>query len=127
MIEPLKFLTLGFVILLLAPFVLVFWRGAKFVPLSDSRRIEDLQDMRESLKNVIPQGARFNAASSALPDNPAMQHRIVEALGIYPAAPLWLSFYPRRWVAVVGLLAVAAVFVCAAVLLFVPQVIEITP
>ena len=46
--------------------------------------------------------------------------RQVEAIGFFQSTMSWLSFFPRPWVGVLGLLGVACIFVCLIISLFFP-------
>jgi hypothetical protein len=43
------------------------------------------------------------------------------SIGCSDRTDSWLSFYPRRWVGIIGLLAVAAILFCLVVSLFIPR------
>src|SRR6266498_2020686 len=46
--------------------------------------------------------------------------RAEESIGFSERTHSWLSFYPRRWVGIIGLLAIVAILVCLVTSLFMP-------
>lgn len=132
MIEPIpmKFVTLGLIIAMLAPFGILFWRAARFVPLSDPSRAEDLEAMRqenrEHVANMPPLPQRELGPDEMVATVP-LRYSVVEMISFSNFAPVWMAFYPHRWVGVIGLSAVAIVLVCSIISLFVPMVVSYDP
>lgn len=122
--DPMRFVTLGMTLLLLSPFAVVFWRMANFRPQSVAEYQERLEAemskfSHESLQPAInPTGVGIPAAQ--------LRTVVVETVSFSNWAPIWMSFYPRWWVGLVGLLAVAIVFLATVVSLFFSAEIDIT-
>lgn len=113
--EPLKLITLGIALLLLAPIGIVFWRIAVYQPWPKHERQAQLQ---KSLQEHISSIGTTNKDGSVVA---AVAVRTEELIGFSGGTHCWLSFYPRRWIGIVGLIAVAAILVCLVVSLFIPQ------
>ena len=113
--EPLKLITLGMALLLLAPIGVVFWRIVVHRPWPAA-------EQRAKLEAALQQHARSigttNEDGSVVA---AVAVRSEEMIGFSERTHSWLSFYPHRWIGIVGLIAVAATLVCLVVSLFVPQ------
>jgi hypothetical protein len=113
--EPLKLITLGIALLLLTPLGVVFWRIAVHRPWPQLERQAQLktalQEHASSVGTTNDDGSIVTAV--------AVQSE--ELIGFSERTHSWLSFYPRRWVGIVGLIAVAAILVCLVVSLFIPQ------
>ena len=113
--EPLKLITLGISLLLLAPIGVVFWRIAVHRPWPAA-------EQRAKLETALQEHARrIGATNDAGSVVAAVAVRSEEMIGFSERTHSWLSFYPRRWIGIVGLIAVAAILVCLVVSLFVPQ------
>lgn len=113
--KPLKLITLGLSILLLAPIGVVFWRMATHRPWSEAEQRERL---KEVLREEASQVGITNADGSVVS---GVVFEAQESIGFSDRTHSWLSFYPRRWVGVVGLVAVTAILACLVVSLFVPR------
>ena len=112
--ESLKLITLGLAVLLLAPIGLVFWRIAIHQPWPKDEQRAQLQ---AALQEHAPSIGTTNEDRSVVA---AVAMRAEEAIGFSERTDSWLSFYPRRWVGIMGLLAVAVTLVCLMASLFVP-------
>lgn len=113
--EPLKLITLGLALLLLTPLGVVFWRIAVHRPWPQHER-------RVQLRTALQEhGSRIGTTNGDGSVVAAVAVQSQELIGFSERTHSWLSFYPRRWVGIVGLLAVAAILVCLGVSLFIPQ------
>ena len=116
MFEPQKLITVALAVLLLAPFGYVFWRIASHRPRPEAQVKAELEAaLREQGGEQItpkPDGGVTITSVVAV--------RQVEAIGFFQSTMSWLSFFPRPWVGLLGLLAVACIFVCLIVSLFFP-------
>ena len=114
--EPLKLITLGLAVLLLAPIGFVFWRIAvhRPQPLAEYRtRLEATwREHASPIETTNEDGSVTVTAAAAV--------QVVELIGISEGTSSWLSFYPRRWIGLVGLLAVVTILVCLVASLFIP-------
>jgi hypothetical protein len=115
MFEPLKLITLGIALLLLAPISVVFWRIAVHRPWPQHERQAQLQTALQEHASRIGTTNEDGSVVGAV----AVQAE--ELIGFSERTHSWLSFYPRRWVGIVGLVAVVAILVCLVVSLFIPQ------
>jgi len=99
--------------LVLAPFGVVFWRIAVHRPPSDQRaRLQTgLQEHASRIGTTNEDGSVVIAV--------AVESR--EVIGFSEGTLSWLSFYPRPWIGIVGLIAVATILLCLVVSLFIPQ------
>jgi len=113
-VEPLKFITLGFALLLLAPIGIVFWRITVHKPWPEAERQAQLQ---AALQEHAPNIGTTNQDGSVVA---AVAVRAEEVIGFSERTHSWLSFYPRRWVGIIGLLAIVAILVCLVTSLFMP-------
>ncbi len=112
--EPLRLITLGLAVLLLAPIGIVFWRIAVHKPWPEAQRPAQLQ---AALQEHAPNIGKTNQDGSVVA---AVAVRAEELIGFSERTHSWLSFYPRRWVGIIGLLAIAAILVCLVASLFIP-------
>jgi hypothetical protein len=116
MFEPQKLFTVALGVFLLAPFGYLFWQIATHRPRSEAQVRAELEaalrERRGERITPTPDGG-VTATSVA-----AVRH--VEAIGFFQSTMSWLSFYPRPWVGVLGLFAVACIFSCLIVSLFFP-------
>lgn len=113
--EPAKLITLALGLLLLAPLGVVFWRIAVHRPWS-------AEDQRALLTRALD-GQRSQVGTTN-EDGGVVTAVVVqsnEVIGFSKGTNSWLSFFPRRWVGILGLVAVAVVFLCLVVSLFIPQ------
>ncbi len=114
--EPLKLITLVIAMLLLTPVALVFWQMVLFRPPS---RVEYRTQLEANWKELAsPIETTNEDGSVTLTVAAPVQH--VDLIGFSANTANWLSFYPRRWVGIVGLLAVLTILACIAVSLFIP-------
>ena len=114
MFESQKLIPLGLGVLLLAPIGFVFWRMAVHRPWPEAERRAQLQAaLQEHARSVgtTQEDGRVVAAVAV---------QTGEAIGFSERTFSWLSFYPRRWIGVVGLLAVVSILICLAASLFLP-------
>jgi hypothetical protein len=116
MFEPQKLITVVLAIVLLAPFGYVFWRIAAHRPRPEAQVKAELEAaLRErGGGQVTPKPDGGVTITSVV----AVRH--VEVIGVSPGTMSWLSFFPRPWVGVLGLFAVACIFVCLIISLFSP-------
>ena|SRR6266850_5461156 len=116
MFEPSKLITVGLTLLLLAPFSFVFWRLAIHQPRTEADRKAQaealLQDRAKDLGVVRPDGSILAGVGVV---------NISESIAFSRSTASWLSFYPRRWVGVLGLVATAIILLCMMVSLFLPD------
>jgi TRAP-type C4-dicarboxylate transport system permease small subunit len=116
MFEPQKLITVGLAALLLAPFGYVFWQIATHRARPEAQVRAELEAALrdEAGKKVTPKPDGGVTITSVV------AVRQVEALGFFQSTMSWLSFFPRPWVGVLGLFAVACILVCLIVSLFFP-------
>jgi hypothetical protein len=114
MFEPQKLITVGLAVLLLAPIGVIFWRIAVHKPWPEAERRAQLQAVLQEHTRSIGKTQEDGSVVAAV----AVQTG--EAIGFSERTFSWLSFYPRRWIGVVGLLAVVTILVCLLVSLFMP-------
>ena len=116
MFEPQKLITVALGVVLLAPFGYVFWQIATHRPRPEAQVRAELEAaFRERGSEQItpkPDGGVTITSVVAV--------RQVEAIGFFQSTMSWLSFFPRPWVGVLGLFAVACILVCLIVSLFFP-------
>jgi hypothetical protein len=114
MFEPQKLITVALAAVLLAPFGYVFWKVATHRPSPEAQ-------VRAQLEAALrEQGA---GAHMPTPDGgftTIVAVRQVEAIGFFQSTMSWLSFFPRPWVGVLGLLGVACILACLIASLFFP-------
>lgn len=113
--EPLRLITLGIALLLLAPLGVVFWRIAVHRPWPPAEQRASLETALQEHTSRIGTTTEDGSVVAAV----AVQSE--ELIGFSERTHSWLSFYPRRWVGIVGLVAVASILVCLFVSLFIPQ------
>lgn len=114
MFEPLKLISVGIMLLLLAPFGFVFWLLATHPPRPESERRAQLEaSIREESRRL----GETNADGSFVG---GVGVTITETVAVSQGTARWLSFYPRQWVGWLGLVAVATVAVCVVLALFFP-------
>ena len=111
MFEPQKLIPLGLAVLLLAPIGLVFWRIAVHRPWPEAERQAQLQAALQE---------HVGSVGTTQEDGSVVAVQAGEVIGFSERTFSWLSFYPRRWIGVVGLLAVVSILICLAVSLFLP-------
>ena len=120
MFEPQKFITLAIALVLLAPFGFVFWQISTHRPRPEAQVRAELEAaLREKGGQQLthePEGGIIITSITAM--------RQVEAIGFLQSTLPWLSFFPRPWVGVFGLLAVVSILVCLTISLFFPGGIE---
>jgi hypothetical protein len=120
MFEPLKLISVGLTLVLLAPFGFVFWVLATHAPRSESERRAELEAaMRE-------QSARVGTTNADGSFVGGVGVSIGESLAFSRSTVSWLSFYPRQWVGWLGLGAVAIIAFCIILSLFFPGSTEIS-
>lgn len=112
--EPLKLISVALALLLLAPIGFVFWRITVFRPSTPDELRANLESV---MKENSPQAAMTNENGSIVVER---LYTVEEAVGFSVGTSSWLSFYPRRWIGIVGLLAVTVTFVCLLVSIFLP-------
>src|SRR5687767_3442997 len=116
MFEPQKLITVGLAVVLLAPFGYLFWQIATHRPRPAAQVSAELEAaLREERGEKItpkPDGG-INITS-------VVAVRQVEAIGFFESTMSWLSFFPRPWIGVLGLFAVACILVCLIISLFFP-------
>jgi hypothetical protein len=114
MFEPQKLITVALALILLAPFGFVFWRIAAYHPRPDAQVRADLEAaLREQGREQIATNADGGVTISSV-----VAVRRIEAIGFFHSTMSWLSFFPRPWIGVLGLVAVACVLVCLVISLF---------
>jgi len=114
MFEPMKLITVALAILLLAPFGFVFWQIAVYPSRPEAQRKAELEaELQNRARDV---GAKHQDGSYV----GAVAMMSVESIGFWESTARWLSFYPHRWVGILGLVAITAILVCLLVLLFYP-------
>jgi len=116
MFEPQKLITVALAVILLAPFGYVFWKIA-------SHRPRPAAQVRTELEAAFRE--QGGEQITPKPDGGVTITRVVavrqvEAIGFFQSTMSWLSFFPRPWVGVLGLLSVACIFVCLIISLFFP-------
>lgn len=119
MFEPQKLITVGLAIVLLAPFGFIFWRIAAYQPRPEAEVKAELQSMLRERSPVLgttqPDGSFVGGVA-------VMQ---TVAIAFSERTASWLSFFPRRWVGVVGLAGVTCILTCLIVSLFFPGGTEV--
>ena len=122
MFEPQKLITVAIAVVLLAPFGYVFWQIAAHRPRPEAQVKAELQaTLREQVgdrQTTKPDG------SVTITSVVSVQQ--VEAIGFFESSMAWLSFFPRPWVGVLGLLGVACIFICLIFSLFIPRGTEMS-
>jgi len=112
--EPQKLITVAIALILLAPFGFVFWRIATYRPRPEAQVRAELEaQLRKQAGDQMSTNADGSMTITRVTDVAQ-----VEAIGFFESTMSWLSFYPRPWVGVLGLLALACIFVCLVVSLF---------
>jgi hypothetical protein len=110
MFEPMKLITVALAILLLAPLGFVFWRIAIFQPRPEAQRRAELEaSLQQHEVGVKKEDGSFVGGVAVMS---------VEAIGFSESTARWLSFYPHRWVGIVGLVAIGVIVACLLVSLF---------
>jgi hypothetical protein len=127
MFEPMKFVTLGLIIAWLAPFGILFWQAARFVPLSDPSRKADIEAEQRQHREQIASLPPRELGPDEIITTARLQLTVIEMISFSKFAPMWMAFYPHRWVGVIGLSAVAVVLICSIISLFVPMVVSFDP
>src|SRR6266542_6312209 len=112
--EPLKLITLGLALLLLAPIGIVFWRIVVHKPWPEAERRAQLQ---AALQEQAPNVGTTNQDGSVVA---AVAVRSGEVIGFSERTHSWLSCYQRRWVGIIGMLAIVTILVCLVTSLFMP-------
>ena len=110
MFDPQKLITVGLAALLLAPFTFVFWTIARYQPRPEA---EVLAELEAALREHAPELGRRKADGSFV-GGVAVSHHVA----ITFSERTWLSFFPQRWIGVLGLGGVVCIFVCVVVSLF---------
>ena len=110
--EPLKVIAFGLAVLLLTPIGIVFWRISVHKPWPKTQAA--LQEQARGIGTTQADGSVVVAVQT------------VESIGFSERTLPWLSFYPRPWIGIVGLLAVVTILVCLLVSLFMPVVSELS-
>jgi hypothetical protein len=119
--EPLKLISLGLAVLLLAPIALVFWRIAVHRPQPRDEYRAQLETKWREYATPIEKTAEDGSVTVTT----AAAVHIVDSIGFSATTSSWLAFYPRRWVGIVGLLAVVIILVCLLISLFISVVSEV--
>jgi len=114
--EPQRLILVALAIVLLIPFGLVFWRLVVHQPRSTAEREAELQ---KSLRDEAQALGRDDEGAIGV-----MAASSVELVGL-PGMPSWVSFYPRRWVGIVGFIAIGVLLVCLVASLFVSAGLEV--
>jgi hypothetical protein len=116
MFEPQKLITVALAVILLAPFGFVFWRIASHRPRPEAQVKAELEAAlhEQGVEQIAPK------PDSGITVTSVVAVRQVEAVGFFRSTMSWLSFFPRPWVGVLGLFAVACIFICLIVSLFFP-------
>lgn len=115
MFEPLKLITLGLAVLLLAPFGLIFWLMA-------THQFRPDAEVRASLESALHEHATTIGSENSdgsIVAAVGIQH--VETIAFTQGTAAWLSFHPHRWVGWAGLLGVTIILIGVLVSLFVPS------
>lgn len=112
--EPLKLIPVGLAVALLAPLGFVFWRIASHQPWPEVERRARLNAALQEQASTIGTTNEDGIVTVAV------KVQIVESIGFSEGTHSWLSFYPRRWIGVAGLLAMATIFICLLLSLFLP-------
>src|SRR4051812_30019258 len=119
MFEPQKLITLGLGVVLLAPFAFVFLLIARHQPRPEAEvkaQLEaELQRSVRDLGTVQPDGSIIGGIAVGQ----------FEAMGFSRGTASWLSFFPHRWVGILGLFGVVSVFFCLSMSLFFRGGVEI--
>jgi len=114
MFEPLKLISVGLSLLLLAPFAYVFWAVARHTPRPESERRAQVEAaLREERAHL----GTTNADGSYVG---GVYVTIGESVAFSRSTAPWLSFYPRPWVGWLGLAAVTVIAFCVVLSLFFP-------
>lgn len=114
--EPLKLITLVIAMLLLAPIALVFWRIAVYCPQPHVEYRAQLEATWREFASPIETTNEDGSVTVTV----AAPVQNVDLIGFSLSNSSWLSFYPRRWVGIAGLLAVITILGCLVVSLFIP-------
>ena len=112
MFEPQKLITVGLAAILLAPFVFVFWQIARYQPRPEA-------EVRAELEAALRE--RTTELGTKQPDGRFVGGVAVSqgvAIAFSQRTAPWLSFFPHRWVGVLGLVGAVCIFVCVIVSLF---------
>lgn len=115
--KPQRLILLGLAIILLVPFGMVFWLLITHQPRSLAQRQTELEaDLRERAQKggMEDEGAMGVVSASS-----------VEMVG-YASTPSWVSFYPRRWVGMVGFIAIGVILIALVLSLFVRSDLEVS-
>src|SRR5215468_2981704 len=112
--EPLKLVSVGLVLLLLTPFGVIFWLLAAHTPRSETVRRAQLET------SVREASSRIGANSPDGTGVGGVRVEIRESVAFSPSTAPWLSFYPRKWVGWLGLVALATIAFCIVFSLFFP-------
>jgi hypothetical protein len=113
MFEPAKLIVLATTLLLLAPMAYVFWLMVTVRLPSESENRARLEEaIHRASQEVPPQGEQPEAIS--------VRVTVATAMNLYPGCPPWLTFFPRRWLGLVGLMAVAVIALAICMSLFFP-------
>jgi hypothetical protein len=122
MFEPQKLITVALAVVLLTPFGYVFWRIATHRPRPEAQVRAELE---AALRDRGGEQITTNADGGVTITHVTGVGQ-VEAIGFFQSTMPWLSFFPRPWIGVLGLFAVACIFVCLIVSLFFPGGTEIS-
>jgi len=114
MFEPLKLISVGLTLVLLAPFGFVFWLLATYTPRPEPERRAELE------ASIREQSARLGTTNADGSFVGGVGVTLQESLAFSPSTARWLSFYPRQWVGWLGLAAVAIIAFCMVLSLFFP-------
>ena len=127
MFEPQKLITVAIALVLLTPFGYVFWLVATHRPRPEAQVRAELEArLRESAAWQTPEQITTNRDGTFAITGPGIVGvGQVEAIFLSPTTKSWLSFFPRLWVGVFGLLAVVCIVACLIILLFFPRCIEV--
>lgn len=112
MFEPQKLITVGLAAILLAPFAFVFWQIARYQPRPEA-------EVRAQLETALKERTQelgTTQADGSFVGGVAVSQTVAIAFSERTAS--WLSFFPHRWVGVLGLAGVLCIFVCVIVSLF---------
>jgi hypothetical protein len=119
MFEPQKLITVGLAIILLAPFGFIFWRIAAYQPRPVAEVKAELQPMLQERSHDLG----TTQADGSFVGGVAVMQTVAIAFSERTAS--WLSFFPRRWIGVLGLAGVACILACLIVSLFFPGGTEV--
>jgi len=117
--EPQKLITVALAAVLLAPFGWIFCRMALHEPRPEA-------EVRARMLAQLQEQQRRDAATAAEGNITTVAVQEVEVIGFWDSTMSWLSFYPRRWAGVLGLLAVGCILLVILVSLFIPGGVEIS-